>query len=70
MMLSTEQHRPEHSRLLATVSKIAKLVTRLASRGVDANPLLPNRVIDVKNETTELHLHVSNSERAPYLALS
>ncbi|KAI0865889.1 hypothetical protein F4860DRAFT_526273 [Xylaria cubensis] len=36
----------------------------------EANPLLPLRVIDVGNETTEPRLHVNNGERAPYLALS
>ncbi|KAI1197632.1 hypothetical protein F5X97DRAFT_301578 [Nemania serpens] len=34
------------------------------------SPVLPSRVIDVGNETTEPRLHVSNGERAPYLALS
>ncbi|KAI0196609.1 hypothetical protein EV127DRAFT_417058 [Xylaria flabelliformis] len=40
------------------------------SEGKEANHLLPSRVIDVGNETTEPRLHVSNGERAPYLALS
>ncbi|KAI0544006.1 hypothetical protein F4679DRAFT_591894 [Xylaria curta] len=40
------------------------------SEGKEANPMLPLRVIDVGNERTEPHLHVSNGERAPYLALS
>ncbi|RYC59838.1 hypothetical protein CHU98_g6364 [Xylaria longipes] len=40
------------------------------SEGKDANPVLPSRVIDVGNEITDPRLHVSNGERAPYLALS
>ncbi|TGJ82086.1 hypothetical protein E0Z10_g6678 [Xylaria hypoxylon] len=40
------------------------------SKEEDANPVLPTRVIDVGNETIEPCLHVSNGERAAYLALS
>lgn len=40
------------------------------SEGKDGSPMLPSRVIDVGNETTEPRLYVSNGERAPYLALS
>ncbi len=42
----------------------------VCSKEKDANPVLPTRVIDVGNETTEPHLHASNGERAAYLALS
>ncbi|KAK5635397.1 hypothetical protein RRF57_011109 [Xylaria bambusicola] len=33
-------------------------------------PVLPTRVIDVGDDSTEPHLHIGNGERAPYLALS